>query len=404
MIKNHIVYSEYCNYRFGLKRAEGSYLWDENDKKYIDFTSGWNVTNLGWNNPEINEAIKEQVDKNTFSPLWCAEEIQEKYAQMLIDSLPDPLDTCIKTTSGTEAIEVSIKIARAATGRKKIIGFKNSYHGQLFASMALGFTDNLVEKILPLVPKFVQMDYPRDKGGKEVLNNFLNALEKELSNHDVAAIVTEANMITGWGSAFVAPKGYLKAVRGLVSKYGTLLIVDEVGTGFSRTGKLFAIEHENIVPDMLCLAKGMSNGGGALGAVVGSSNLINGVIGATNIISTFGWVPTACAAALKTLEIHQRDKIWETADSKGKYLLSELKSRLADNPKVIDIRGIGMEVGIEIPIDASRYNNIIDTAAKNGLHLTGDTESVIQLMPPITIPQEDLEKGIDILVKVLSAC
>ncbi len=404
MIKNNIVYSEYCNYRFKLKRAEGSYLWDENGRKYIDFTSGWNVTNLGWNDPEINTAIKEQVDKNVFAPLWCSDEIQEKYAQRLTESLPEPLDTCIKTTGGTEAVEVSIKVARAATGRKKIIGFKNSYHGQLFASMALGFTDNLVEKILPLVPEFIQIDYPRDNGDKEVLNNFLMDLEKRISNHDVAAIVTEANMITGWGSAFVAPIGYLKAVRDLVSKYGTLLIVDEVGTGFSRTGKLFAIEHENVVPDMICLAKGISNGGGALGAVVGSFDLINNVIGVTNIISTFGWVPTACAAALKTLEIHQRDKVWEMADSKGRYLLSELKSKLANNPKVVDVRGVGMEIGIEIPVDATRYNNIIDFAAKEGLHLTGDTESVIQLMPPLTISKEDIEKGIDILVRTLSSC
>lgn len=215
MIKNHIFYNEYCGYRIKLSRAEESYIWDEQGKRYIDFTSGWNVTNLGWNHPEVAAAIAEQSRKNLYAPLWGADQIQEAYAEKLTAALPEALDTCVKATSGTEAVEEAMKIARAATGRKKILGFKNTYHGQLFGAMALGFPPDSVRKISPLVPEIVQLDYPRDTGTANVLQNFVDGLEAVLSKKDVAALVTEPGIVTGWGSVLMAPRGYLKAVRDL---------------------------------------------------------------------------------------------------------------------------------------------------------------------------------------------
>ncbi len=402
MIKNRIAYNEYCSHRINLSRAEGSYVWDERGKRYIDFTSGWNVMNLGWNHPEVTAAIVEQAKKNVYAPLWGSDPVQEEYAEQLTAVLPKELAVCVKATGGTEAIEESIKIARAATGRKKIIGFRDTYHGQLFAAMALGFSENLVRAIAPLVPEFIQLTYPRDTGDGTVLQKFLNDLETALSPKDIAAIVTEPGIVTGWGSVVMAPSGYLKEVRQLASKYGTLLIVDEVGTGFSRTGKFFGIEREEVIPDMICLAKGISNGGAAIGAVVGKSEIIEPTTPSTNLTSTFGWTPIACAAALKTLEIHQREKTWEQSQAKGSYLITHLKSRLNGNPRVVDIRGLGMEIGIEIQHDATLYNKILATAADNGLHLVGNTESLIQIMPPLTIPQGDLDEGLEILIRALS--
>ena len=155
MIENSIVYRNFKGkYEyFPLLRAEGSLLWDRKGKEYIDFTSGWNVTNLGWNHPEINEAIVEQTKKNVQGLLWGSDPIQEEYAKALTASLPKELDACVKETGGTESIEVSIKVARTYTGRKKILGFGGLYHGQLFASLALAYSPEMVGKLAPLVPE-----------------------------------------------------------------------------------------------------------------------------------------------------------------------------------------------------------------------------------------------------------
>ena len=374
-------------------------IWDKNGKKYIDFTSGWNVTNLGWNHPEVNEAIISQAKKNVHGLLWGSDTIQEEYAKKLTAALPDGLDACTKATGGTEAIEESIKVARAATGRKKIIGFKKSYHGQLFASMALGYPFEMVEKIAPLVPEFVQLDFPAETAGEENAKSFVAALEEALSKRDVAALITEPGIVTGWGSTLFAYPGFLKTVRVLTKKYGTLLIVDEVGTGFSRTGKLFGIEHENIVPDMVVLAKGISNGAAAIGTVVGNSDLFQTSSLYTYLISTFGWTPIACAAALKTLEIHQREKTWEQAETNGKYIQEKLKKLVGRS--IVDLRGKGMEIGIRLK-NAEAARKVVDAALKKGLHIVVGSEHNLQIMPPLNIPRELLDQGLEILISTLS--
>ena len=208
--------------------------------------------------------------------------------------------------------------------------------------------------------------------------------------------MTEAGIITGWGSVSVAPSGYLRLIRELTQKYGVLLILDEVGTGFSRCGKLFALELDNIVPDIVTLAKGISNGAGVIAAVVTTSAIADATFAKAHLTSTFGWTPLACAAALKTLEIHQRDKVWEKSEADGKYMLSRLRNGLADHPKVKDIRGIGMELGIEVK--GVSGNNIVKKALSNGLHLAETDGKTLQIMPPLTINRSTLDEGIAILV------
>ena len=402
MIENSIVYRNLKKYNFfRMGKAEGSLIWDRDGKEYIDFTSGWNVTNLGWNHPEVAEAIKHQVDKNAQGLLWGSDSIQEEYAAKLTAALPHELDACAKATGGTEAVEEAIKVARAATGRKKIIGFKNSYHGQLFASLALGYSAESIAKIAPLVPEFVQLDFPSEAMSEESFAKFLSVFEDALSKNDVAAVVTEPGIITGWGFTQVAPVGFLKAVRELTKKYGTLLIVDEVGTGFSRTGKLFGIEHEGVVPDMIVLAKGISNGAAAIGTVVGRSEIFEATFPYINLISTFGWTPIACAAALKTLEVHQREKTWEMAATKGDYIVEKLTPLSADGGPIAALRHKGMEIGVTVK-DSATARKVIDSAFAQGLHIVVGGDNNIQLMPPLTIPQELLDKGLEILMKTLS--
>ena len=400
MIENSIVYRDFkSKYEYlPLSKAEGAELWDKNGKRYIDFTSAWNVTNLGWNHPEINEAIVQQTKKNVHGLLWGSDPIQEEYAAALTAALPKKLDACVKETGGTESIEVSIKIARTYTGRKKILGFKGLYHGQLFASLALGSSPESPEKFAPLVPEITAIGFPQESIGKEGFDKFISELDTLLSKEDVAAIVTEPGIITGWGSTLIAYPGFLAKIRELTKKYGTLLIVDEVGTGFSRTGKLFGIQHENVVPDMIAFAKGISNGAAAIGTVVGQSKVFEQAFNDAVLISTFGWAPIACAAALKTLQIHQRDKTWEMSEQKGTYIMEKLKAYIGGI--VVDVRGKGMEIGLQFK-DAETCAEVRRKAFVGGLHVIVGSKDNMQIMPPLTISQELLDEGLEILTSHL---
>jgi acetylornithine/succinyldiaminopimelate/putrescine aminotransferase len=221
----------------------------------------------------------------------------------------------------------------------------------------------------------------------------------------VAAVLTEAGVITGWGSTALAPQGYLTLVRQLTQKYGALLILDEVGTGFSRCGRLFGLQRENITPDIVTLAKGLSNGVAPIGAMVTTQEIAEKTSPLTNIYSTFGWLPVACAAAQKTLEIHQREKIWEKAEADGKYLREVLEKELNQKDKLYDIRGLGMEIGVTYlgPTvgEKSWADQIVETAYQKGLHLVGDHENNLQLMPPLTISRQELDIGLNILVAAI---
>ena len=399
MIENSIVYRTYkkADY-FPLGKAQGSEIFDRNGKRYIDFTSGWNVNNLGFNHPEIAQTITTQLQKNAQSLLWGSNPIQEEYAQALTDALPQPLNACCKETGGTESIETAIKIARVFTKRSTILGFSDSYHGQLFASLALGGTTNK-ESLVPLVPAIETLPFPSKKFTDEKFVDFLANLESRLAKEDVAALVTEAGIITGWGSTTIAHPQLLTQLRRLTKKYDTLLIVDEVGTGFSRTGKLFAIEHEQVVPDMICLAKGISNGVGAIGTVVGKAEIFEPAFDQAWLISTFGWTPLACAAALKTLQIHQRDDTAAQATQKGQYIKDKLALHL--NDKLIEVDGLGLELGLRL--DSPDSATILQQSCfADGLQIVVGSGHNIQLMPPLNISMALLDEGLDILIRNLT--
>lgn len=403
MINRHVIYSRYLDWSFDVERAEGSHLWTTNGQKLIDFTSGWNTTNLGWNHPEVAEAMVRQVNKNTSVPMWAADAMQQEYAARLTGALPAPLTAVGRATGGTEANEMAIKTARTFTGRRKIVGFHETYHGQSISTLAIGFPG-------PPVPDFVQLPYPQiyrtDRSPEQVLQEFAVELEKALSVRDVAAVVTEAGVITGWGSTYVAPSGYLSRLRTLTEQYGTLMILDEVGTGFSRCGTLFGLELEGVTPDIVTFAKASSNGAAAIGSMVTRQDIAEATCDKSILVSTFGWTPVACAAALRTLEIHQRDKVWEKAKRDGEYIVSRLEKELADHPKVGDIRGLGMEIGLDVvktkgtkEKEADGVEMIVRQAFSRDLHIVCDHQSTIQLMPPLTIERATLDEGLARLIE-----
>lgn len=167
MVKDKIFFSKFSTWKFDVSKAKGSYLWDQNGKKILDFTSAWNVTNLGWNHPEITQAIIKQARKNTCAAGWMTDPIQIKYADLLTNSLPKELNVAVRATGGTKANEKALKTARAYTGRKKIIGFKDTYHGQSFATLSIGYLPSYLKEITPLLSGFEQIAYPKLFGTKK---------------------------------------------------------------------------------------------------------------------------------------------------------------------------------------------------------------------------------------------
>ena len=398
MTETSIVYQDAKDRsdHISIAKAEGALIWTRDGGRLIDFTSGWNVTNLGWNHPEIAEAIIAQTRKNAQSLLWGSDPIQEEYAAALTAALPKELDACIKATGGTEAVECAVKVVRAYTGRKRVIGFRYHYHGQLFASLALGLPENEHTPLAPLVPEITSVDFPDESVGEEGFQNFSAKLENVLSTEDVAAIVTEPGIVTGWGDTRLAYPGFLTTLRELTEKYGTLLVVDEVGTGFSRTGRLFAIEREGVVPDIVVFAKAISNGAAAIGTAVGRSDVLRSAFSGAALVSTFGWTPIACAAALETLRIHERERMWETAERKGEYVMRTLREAVGD--KLVGVRGKGLEIGLQFR-DEATCTAVQKSARAHGLHVIVGSREHMQIMPPLTIPQELLDEGLDILMK-----
>ncbi|HTD89610.1 MAG TPA: aspartate aminotransferase family protein, partial [Burkholderiales bacterium] len=394
---------------FDLDRAEGSFLWTKEGRKLIDFTSGWNTTNLGWNHPEIADAMIAQVRRNSYAAMWMAEDAQREYAGMLTSALPEGLTAVGRATGGTEANEMAIKTARVLTGRKQIVGFQQTYHGQSAETLQIGFPAPYIRESVALGTDFTQLDYPQtyrsDCSPEQVLQAFADKLERVLASRQVAAVVTEAGIVTGWGSTYVAVSGYLQVVRALTRQYGSLMILDEVGTGFSRCGRLFGMEMTGVTPDIVTFAKAITNGGAAMGALVTNDEIGQVAADKGIFVSTFGWTPLACAAATQTLRIHQRDKVWEKVCQDGDYVVERLKRELAGHPAVGDIRGKGMEIGIDFVTDRMTRQadtplkiRIVQRAFENGLHVVGDNESNIQLMPPLTIDRRTLDEGLDILI------
>jgi 4-aminobutyrate aminotransferase/(S)-3-amino-2-methylpropionate transaminase len=317
-----------------------------------------------------------------------------------------------RTTGGVESNEEAIKTAKAYTKRKKILGFHHSYHGQSILMMSLVLNAEEMKAIGPQYSNMIKMSFPSvyntKFSPKTLLGKFENDLQQKLKNEDVAAFITEPGIITGWGSTYVAPRGFLKIARKLTKKYGTLFIVDEVGTGFSRCGALYGMNLEGVIPDIVTFAKGFSNGAAAIGAMVTTDEISGKTWKESNLQSTFGWLPVSCAAAKKNLELHLRDKVWQKSEEDGMYIRDILDKELGGFEQVGKIRGLGMEIGLSFIKDREKDSPDVDLAKKivkkskkRGIYILHGSSGNIQLMPPLVMERRDIDKGLDILITTI---
>jgi len=369
-----------------ISHAKGSYIYDTNDKPYLDFVAGVSACPLGHGHPKVVQAIKDQLDKYLHVMVY-GEYIQQpavELCKLLASQLPDPLESTYLTNSGTEAIEGALKLARRYTGRSEIIAAHHAYHGNTIGALSImGFEDRK-QPFRPLIPDISFIDFNNEAHLEHITTN-------------TAAVVLET--IQG-GAGFIEPmNNYLKKVQERCNAVGALLILDEIQPGFGRTGKLFGFENYNCIPDIVVTGKGLG-GGMPIGAFTTSKELMdslkaNPILGH---ITTFGGHPVIAAAALATLkEIIGSDLI---SESKRK---EQLFRKHLQHPKIKEIRGKGLMLAV-MTDSPELTNSVILKCQDEGLILFWllFEPKAIRITPPLTISDEDIIKGCSILKDVLS--
>ena len=369
-----------------ISHAEGSYIYDKNNKCYLDFVAGVSACSLGHRHPKVVAAIKDQLDKYMHVMVY-GEYILEPAVSLtkyLADLLPDPLEKTYLTNSGTEAIEGALKLAKIATGRSEIIAANHAYHGNTMGAMSVMGYEERKQPFRPLVPGTKFIDFNNEFQIKQITPN-------------TAAVILET--IQG-GAGFVEPKnGYLRKIKKQCQEVGALLILDEIQPGFGRTGKMFGFQHFECIPDILVVGKGLG-GGLPIGAFTASTHLMDLLSNNPELghITTFGGNPVIAASALATIkEITESNLIAETL-KKEKIIREKLK-----HPLITEIRGKGLMLAAFTP-STKITNDVVLKCMDKGLILFWllFEPYAIRITPPLTISNEELIKGCSIILEVLN--
>ncbi|MDT2523469.1 acetylornithine transaminase [Enterococcus raffinosus] len=376
------LFPNYARDEIDLVDGSGSYVFDQNGEKYLDFMSGIAVSNLGHKNPKVMAAITQQAEKIWHSSNLYTSSLQEKVAEKLTMGKNYLAFFC---NSGTEANEAAIKLARKATGRSKILSFEQSFHGRTYGALSATGQPALQAGFFPIVEGFEYLPY-----------NQLEPLKQQL-NEQVAAVMLE--VIQGEGGIIPAEKEWLQAVAQLCKENGSLLIIDEIQTGMGRTGTFFAFEDYQIEPDIITIAKALANGI-PVGAMLGKAALAD-AFGPGTHGTTFGGNNLAMNVAdCVVSEINQPEFLASVAE-KGSYLMGEL-SKLSDtSEKVLDVRGKGLMVGIELDSPETLQQTVQELKKQHLLAIKAG-KNVLRLLPPLTISQQELKDGIEIIQSVLN--
>jgi acetylornithine/succinyldiaminopimelate/putrescine aminotransferase len=371
-----------------ITRSEGSFLFDEKGRKYIDFIMGWNVGNFGWGDRGIKNSIRRSQSPEYIYPYYLYKPWAE-LAELLADLTPGKLKKSFRATGGTEAVEVALQVAMAYTGRRKFISVEDSYHGNSIGTLSVGASDNR-RKFRNLLPNCRKIKPPLDHKAAE-------RVEKLLRGRDVAAFIMEP-VILNLG-VLIPDREFMTALRELCTKYGTLLILDEVATGFGRTGKLFASEHFRIEPDIMTMAKAITGGYAGMGATITTEQIGRSVREEVSVYSTYGWHPLSVDAAianLRQLKKH-RARLLKHVNEMGDYFTARLSQMEFKSPATVRVKGLAVGVDVGSPDYASK---ISDRCRRAGLLVTTEEEA-LTMFPALNIDQKVAREGLDILEQCL---
>jgi adenosylmethionine-8-amino-7-oxononanoate aminotransferase len=404
-----------------IDHADGCYIWDSAGQRYLDAMAGLWCVNAGYGRKAIADAVYAQMQRLPYYHLAQSHRPALELASRLAGLLPQGLSRVFFTNSGSEAVETALKMARQCSrrlhpgeNRFKVIARHRAYHG--FTMGALSATGQPVRRraFEPVVPGFLHVPPPdplrcsfcagQSSCNLGCANEFERVIRMEGAD-TVAAMIVEP--VTGGGGVFPAPEGYLRALRDICDRYGVLLILDEVITGFGRTGKLFAFEHAGIVPDLLVLAKGITSAYQPLGATVAREDIFKTFSSADEPsakfahLSTFGGHPCSCAAALANIDILCGERLWENSETVGAYLIDRLRG--IRDPRIAEVRGLGLLAGIELvngpdksPLAESKVVQIQKAVRDRGVIVgrNSDTVSgfgnVLTISPPLILTKEQV--------------
>ncbi|EJG07184.1 aminotransferase class-III [Methanofollis liminatans DSM 4140] len=402
-------------YPLVIERAEGTNLWDVDGNRYLDFTAGISVMNVGWNHPAVVGAVREQVGRLSHAAFldFCAE-VPVRFAEELVGMLPAGLDRVYFSNSGAETVEAALKLARHHTKRKYFISFYGGFHGRTYGALSLTAAKVIQRKHFgPFLP-VVHAPYPDPYrplcpcSGDECALDAIRYIKEEIfrtevSPEEVAAIVVEP--VQGEGGYIVPPRLFLRALRDLCDEHGILLVADEVQSGCYRTGRFLASEHSGVVPDIVCLAKALG-GGLPLGVTVASDEVMTWPPGSH--ASTFGGNCAACAAGLAVLSVMREKGFGERVTETGEHLIAGLQGLMERHRIIGDVRGIGLMAAIELVRDRGtkepareERNEILKRAFEAGLTLLPAGESAIRFSPPLTIRPAEIDAGLAILDRAM---
>lgn len=365
-----------------IAKAEGIYLYGPDGQQYMDLVSGFNVSNIGHRHPKVIEAIQQQLDKYLHVTVYgeFVQAPQVQFATELLACLPASFGSVYLTNSGAESVEGAMKLAKKFTGRRQIIAARKAYHGSTQGALSLIGNEDYHRAYAPLLPEISFIDF----GAIADLN---------LITQDTAAVIIEP--IQGEAGVRVPTAEYMQALRAKCTEMGTLLIFDEIQTGFGRTGKMFAFEHFGIVPDVLMLAKGIG-GGMPLGAFVAPKHLMdvfkdNPMLGH---ITTFGGHPVSCAAALASLAVIQEEKLVQKVAAKANHFRKAL-----DIPQIKEIRGLGLMMCLQLETFDQVYS-VSNYCAARGVMIDWylHCETALRLAPPLTISAAEIDQACAVIL------
>ncbi|WP_029593271.1 4-aminobutyrate--2-oxoglutarate transaminase [Franconibacter pulveris] len=391
-----------------IERAKNAELWDVEGRRYIDFASGIAVLNTGHNHPAVIEAVKAQLDHFTHpcfqvTPYGNYIELAERLNKLA--PISEPCQTLFLTT-GAEAVENAIKVARIATGRSAVIAFRGAFHGRTLLGMALtGKVQPYKKGYGPFPAGIYHAPYPASYLGvsdTQALASLAGIFAADVSPDEVAAIIIEP--VQGEGGFYAASPEFMKQLRALCDKHGIVLIVDEIQSGFCRTGKTFAIEHSGVEPDLVTMAKSLA-GGFPLAALVGKKALFDKALPG-GLGGTYAGSPVSIAAALAVTELIEKERLNERAQAQGEQLISRLKELAERYDCIGDVRGSGAMVAMELVEgrdshrpDKTLTQLLVQEAGRQGLVLLscGVRANVIRFLIPLTAEKEIIDEGLNIL-------
>lgn len=402
-------------YPITIGRGSGAVVTSRDGRRFLDFTSGLAVLNLGHNHPKVMEAVQRQLNSHVHAGGIYYSEATLPAAEELAAVAPDGLDMLLFGNSGSEAVEDAIKLARYTSGRQSIIACTGGFHGRTLGALSLtSCSSTCRSRYQPLLPSVYHVCYPAcftcpcglnpEACGDRCLDEIERLFQYQVPPEEVCAMLVEPFL--GEGGYYPAPKSYLEGLRRICDRYGILLIFDEVQSGVGRTGRWFCCEHAGVRPDIVTVAGAVASGF-PLGAVVASAELMRQWDSPPHG-STFGGNPVSCAAALATLRVIREEGVLEAARVTGSRILTSMQELAMQNPRIGEVRGVGCMIGVEFVdeaggADGSLCHDLIEKCLGKGLILIGCglKQNVVRLIPPLNVTDAELSEGMAIFADTL---